>query len=139
MPNLEIHVLVWIRDYRDFFYSIWTFALINFAGNNKEYFQTNSAVHHVNMRNKDHLHRQFANLSCFLTVIVIDRTLTGLLMRLLVGRQQLLHCKLPILAMALFGSIGAWSPGVLMAKIMSTKGDTNKWAHQTVSLNKHCL
>jgi hypothetical protein len=33
--------------------------------NNQENFQTNSAVHGVNTRNRGHLHRPTANLSCF--------------------------------------------------------------------------
>jgi hypothetical protein len=32
---------------------------------NQEHFQTNSAVHSVNTRNKHHLHRPAANLTCF--------------------------------------------------------------------------
>jgi IS1 family transposase len=39
--------------------------LLNFIINNQEHFQTNSAVHSVNPRNKHHLHRPVANLSCF--------------------------------------------------------------------------
>jgi hypothetical protein len=31
---------------------------------NQENFQTNSAVHSINTRNKHHLHRPIANLSC---------------------------------------------------------------------------
>jgi hypothetical protein len=36
-----------------------------FIVNNQEHFQTNSAVHSVNTRNKHHLHRPVANLTCF--------------------------------------------------------------------------
>jgi hypothetical protein len=32
---------------------------------NQEKFQTNSSVHNINTRNKHHLHRPVANLSCF--------------------------------------------------------------------------
>jgi hypothetical protein len=38
---------------------------MNFVVNNQERFQTNSAIHSVNTRNMDHLHRQTVNLSCF--------------------------------------------------------------------------
>jgi hypothetical protein len=38
--------------------------LINFNINNQENFQTNSSTHNINTRNKHHLHRQNANLSC---------------------------------------------------------------------------
>jgi hypothetical protein len=38
---------------------------MNFVVNNQEHFQTNSAVHSVNTRNRDHLHRPTAKLSCF--------------------------------------------------------------------------
>jgi hypothetical protein len=37
---------------------------MNFIINNKEIFQTNSSVHNINIRNKHHLHRPNANLSC---------------------------------------------------------------------------
>jgi IS1 family transposase len=43
----------------------YIFTLMNFAVNNQEHFQTNSAVHSVNTRNRNHLHRPAANLSCF--------------------------------------------------------------------------
>jgi hypothetical protein len=38
---------------------------MNFIVNNQEHFQTNSAMHSVNTRNKNQLHRPIANLSCF--------------------------------------------------------------------------
>jgi hypothetical protein len=38
---------------------------MNFIVNNQKHFQTNSAIHSVNTRNKNHLHRLVANLSCF--------------------------------------------------------------------------
>jgi hypothetical protein len=41
------------------------FSLINSIINNQERFQTSSAIHSVNARNKHHLHRPIANLSCF--------------------------------------------------------------------------
>jgi IS1 family transposase len=41
------------------------FTLMNFFVNNQEHFQTNSAIHSVNTRNRGHLHRPTANLSCF--------------------------------------------------------------------------
>jgi hypothetical protein len=43
----------------------YMFSLLNFIINNQEHFQTNSAVHSVNTRNKHHLHRPVANLTCF--------------------------------------------------------------------------
>jgi hypothetical protein len=43
----------------------YIFSLLNFIMNNQEHFQTNSAVHSVNTRNKHHLHRPAANLTCF--------------------------------------------------------------------------
>jgi hypothetical protein len=42
----------------------YIFSLMNFV-NNEENFQTNSSVHSFNTRNKHHLHRPIANLSCF--------------------------------------------------------------------------
>jgi hypothetical protein len=44
---------------------IYIFSLLNFIINNQEHFQTNSAVHSVNTRNKHHLHIPAANLTCF--------------------------------------------------------------------------
>jgi IS1 family transposase len=41
----------------------YTFTLMNFVVNNQEHFQTNSVIHSVNTRNRDHLHRPAANLS----------------------------------------------------------------------------
>jgi hypothetical protein len=41
------------------------FTLMNFFVNNQEHFQTDSAIHSVNTRNRDHLHRATANISCF--------------------------------------------------------------------------
>jgi hypothetical protein len=38
---------------------------MNFVVNNQERFQTNSAMHSVNTRNMDHLHRPTAYFSCF--------------------------------------------------------------------------
>jgi hypothetical protein len=40
-------------------------SLMNFLVNNQENFQTNSSIHSINTRNKHHLHRPIANLSCF--------------------------------------------------------------------------
>ena len=39
-------------------------SLINFIINNQVIFQTNSSMHNVNTRNKNHIHRPNANLSC---------------------------------------------------------------------------
>jgi hypothetical protein len=43
----------------------YIFSLMNFFVNNQENFQTNSSVHSINTRNKHHLHRPIANLTCF--------------------------------------------------------------------------
>jgi hypothetical protein len=43
----------------------YIFSLMNFFVNNQENFQTNSSAHSINTRNKHHLHRPSANLSCF--------------------------------------------------------------------------
>jgi hypothetical protein len=43
----------------------YTFTIMNSIVNNQEHFQTNSAIHSVNTRNKEHLHIPIANLSCF--------------------------------------------------------------------------
>jgi hypothetical protein len=39
--------------------------LLNFVVNNQEHFQTNSGIHSVNTRNRDHHHRPTANFSYF--------------------------------------------------------------------------
>ena len=41
------------------------FSLMIFIINNQEHFETNSSIHNINTRNKNHLHRSNANLSCF--------------------------------------------------------------------------
>ena len=38
---------------------------MNFFNNNQEIFPTNSSIHNINTRNKYHLHRPYANLSCY--------------------------------------------------------------------------
>jgi IS1 family transposase len=43
----------------------YIFSLMNFLINNQQNFKTNSSVHSINSRNKHHLHRPVANLSCF--------------------------------------------------------------------------
>jgi hypothetical protein len=43
----------------------YIFTLMNVFVNNQEHFQKNSAIHSVNTRIGDHLHRPTANLSCF--------------------------------------------------------------------------
>jgi hypothetical protein len=43
----------------------YIFTLMNFVANNQERFQTNSAIHSVNTRKRDHLHRPIVNLSYF--------------------------------------------------------------------------
>jgi len=45
--------------------SQYTLSLMSFILNNQEIFQTNSPIHNINTRNKLHLHRPNANLSCF--------------------------------------------------------------------------
>jgi hypothetical protein len=42
----------------------YIFILMNFIVNNQEYFQTSSALHHVNTRNRHDHHRPASNLSC---------------------------------------------------------------------------
>jgi hypothetical protein len=43
----------------------YIFTLMNFIITNQELFQTNSTIHNVNTRNRDHLYRPVASLSCF--------------------------------------------------------------------------
>jgi IS1 family transposase len=43
----------------------YIFSLLKVIINNLEHFQTNSAIHCVNTRNKHHLHRPNADLTCF--------------------------------------------------------------------------
>jgi IS1 family transposase len=45
--------------------SQYIYSLMNFFVNNEEKFQTDSSIHNINTRNKHHLHRVTANLSCF--------------------------------------------------------------------------
>jgi hypothetical protein len=45
----------------------YIFSLMSFNVNNQEHFQTNSAIHSVNSRNKNQLHRPTDKLSCFQT------------------------------------------------------------------------
>jgi IS1 family transposase len=42
----------------------YIFSLMNFILKNQENFQTNSSIHSIDTRNKHHLHRPNANLSC---------------------------------------------------------------------------
>jgi len=49
---------------RDSTHSMSINTLINFNINKQENFPTNSSIHNINTRNKHHLHRQNANLSC---------------------------------------------------------------------------
>ena len=51
------------NDYCYYYYYIY--SLMSFFIGNQEKFQTNSSVHNINVRNKHHLHRPVANLSCF--------------------------------------------------------------------------
>ena len=43
----------------------YTLSLLNFIIHNQKNFLTNSSIHNINARNKHHLHRPNANLSCF--------------------------------------------------------------------------
>jgi IS1 family transposase len=43
----------------------YIFSLMIFIVNDQEIFRTNSSIHNINTRNKHHLHRPNANLSCF--------------------------------------------------------------------------
>jgi hypothetical protein len=43
----------------------YIFTVMNFVVNNQEHFQANSTIHSDNTRNRDHLHRPTASLSCF--------------------------------------------------------------------------
>jgi hypothetical protein len=45
--------------------SQYIYSLMSFFIGNQVKFQTNSSVHNINTRNKHHLHRAVANLSCF--------------------------------------------------------------------------
>ena len=45
--------------------SQYIYSLISFFIGNQEKFQINSSVHNINTRNKHHLQRPVANLSCF--------------------------------------------------------------------------
>jgi len=63
MPSLGIHE---IRDFTSAMHIyIYIFTLMRFVVKNQQLFQTNSAIHSVNISNKDHLHTPSANLSCF--------------------------------------------------------------------------
>jgi len=43
----------------------YVLLLMNFMTSNQENFQTNSSIYNTNTKNKHHLHRQNAKLSCF--------------------------------------------------------------------------
>jgi hypothetical protein len=45
--------------------SQYIYSLTSFFIGNQEKFQTNSSLHNITTRNKHHLHRPVANLSCF--------------------------------------------------------------------------
>jgi hypothetical protein len=63
VPNLEIHVEVYYEIKVLPLPYAYIFSLMNFTVYNQEHFQTNSAVHDVNTRNRNHLHRPVANFS----------------------------------------------------------------------------
>jgi hypothetical protein len=50
----------------------YIFTLMNLVVNNQEHFQTNSAVHSVNTRNRDHLHWPIANLSYYAGIKILN-------------------------------------------------------------------
>jgi squalene cyclase len=64
--NLELYVgrsLFKTLEILPFHASIY--SLMNFIVNNQDNFQTNSFIQNINTKNKQHLHKQNANLSCF--------------------------------------------------------------------------
>jgi hypothetical protein len=63
----------------------YIFSLMNFILNNQEHFQRNSSIHSIDTRNKHHLHRPNANLSCFQksTFYACIRIFNGLPLRLI--------------------------------------------------------
>ena len=66
VSNLEIHVDIYLRDRRSYFFNVKTQVSFTKSNlNNEELLQTNSAVHSVNTRNEHLLHRPNANFSCF--------------------------------------------------------------------------
>jgi hypothetical protein len=72
----------------------YIFSLMNFTVKNQEHFQTNSAIHSVNTRNKNQLHRPIAKLSCFqksayYAGIKIFNSLPSSLTRLIIKRHNL--------------------------------------------------
>jgi hypothetical protein len=76
----------------------YIFTLMNFVVNNKEHFQINSAIHSVNTRNKDRLHRPAANFSCFqkspfYAGIIIFNSLLSYLRSLMYKKTQ---CKVSL-------------------------------------------
>jgi hypothetical protein len=55
------------QEIRHFTSSIWKyFPLMNFTANNQEKFETNSAVHCINIQNTYHLNRPIINLQLFM-------------------------------------------------------------------------
>jgi hypothetical protein len=55
-----------VHEIRDFICSMRIHIYINeLCCNNQEQFHTESGRHGVNTRNRDHVHRPTANLSCF--------------------------------------------------------------------------
>jgi hypothetical protein len=71
----------------------YIFTLMNFVVNNQEHFQTNSSIHSVNTRNRDHLHRPTTNLlrfqkSVYYAVIKIFNSLPSNLRSLMNKKAQ---------------------------------------------------
>ena len=65
MHTLELHVESYFKKIRDFNSPKPIYILIDEFFNCQDKFLTNSSVHSINTRNKHHLHRPIANLSCF--------------------------------------------------------------------------
>jgi hypothetical protein len=64
--SLELHVEGYLKKLETLTVpSQYIYSLMSFFIGNQENFQTNSSVHSINTRNKHHLHRPIANLSCF--------------------------------------------------------------------------
>jgi hypothetical protein len=64
--NLKLLVETYLRCYRSYYFHANIYShYLNFVINNLGHFQTNSATHCVNTRNKHHLHRPTSKLTCF--------------------------------------------------------------------------
>jgi hypothetical protein len=63
--NQELHAEVCLKKIEILPIPCHIFSLMNSILNNEENFQTNSSIYSIDTRNKHHLHRPNANLSCF--------------------------------------------------------------------------